>query len=363
MILWCVGLGAGAASRAQSAKRPGATEGVQRDAVVAGQTVNGQAAGVIFGSVTDRDGDLVPDAKVVLKSGAEAQERTAICDSGGRFHFSGVAAGAYEITATAKGLAGGKMSGVMEAGAVVDAPAIRLGGATASAEVTVTPETEHQIAQQEVRTEEKQRVLAIVPNYFVTYDRNPAPLSSKQKFSLGVHAALDPTHFVFAAAVAGYEQEENIFPGFGTGPAAYGKRTGALLATTTTSEMLRGSVFPSLFHEDPRYIYDGEGTTGSRVKYALESAVICRKDDGRNGIYWASILGGLTAGAISNLYYAPSDRHGAGLTFESGALSIAGVAFGHLMQEFLFRRFTTHSGERHRGLFHGEATANAGAQP
>ncbi|MGA8938012.1 MAG: carboxypeptidase-like regulatory domain-containing protein [Acidobacteriaceae bacterium] len=326
----------------------------------AGTVVAGQGAGVIFGSVVDRDGDFVPGARVVLKSSTVSEERTTVSDSGGRFQFSGVAAGAFEMTATAKGLASGAISGVLQPGAVFDAPAIRLGGATSSTVVTVTPETEQQIAQKEVKVEEKQRVLGIVPNYFVTYEKNPAPLAVKQKFSLGLHEVLDPTHFVFAAAVAGYEQETNTFPGFGTGPAAYGKRMGALLATTTTSDLLRGSVYPSLFREDPRYFYKGTGTTGARVKYALESAVICRKDNGREGINWATILGGITAGAISNFYYAPSDRHGAGLTFESAGLSVAGVAFGHLMQEFLFRRFTTHSGETHHGLFHGSATGSSG---
>ncbi len=337
---------------------PATAQTMHGDAVVGQQQVNGQAAGVIFGSVTDSDGDLVPGAKVVLKSSAEATERTAVSDSGGRFHFSGVAAGAFEMTATAKGLASGTIKGTVEAGGVFDAPAIRLGGATSTTVVTVTPETEHQIATQEVKQEEKQRVLGIAPNYFVTYDKHPVPLAAGQKFNLSLHSILDPTHFAFAAAVGGYEQEVNMFPGFGTGPASYGKRVGALLATTTTSELLRQAVYPSLFHEDPRYIYDGEGSTGSRLKYALRSAVICRKDNGRDGIYWSAILGGLTAGAISNLYYAPSDRHGVGLTFESGALSIAGEAFSHVLQEFLYRRFTTHSGERPKGLFHGTAAAN-----
>ena len=347
----------------QTGNAPVEAQAMHGDAVVGQQEVNGQAAGVIFGSVTDRDGDLVPGAKVVLKSSAEAREQTAVSDSGGRFHFSGVAAGAFEMTATAKGLSSGKSSGVMQPGGVFDAPAIRLGGATASTELTVTPETEHQIAQQEVKQEEKQRVLAIVPNYFVTYDKHPVPLAAGQKFNSSLHSILDPTHFAFAAAVGGYEQQVNMFPGFGTGPASYGKRVGALLATTTTSELLRQAVLPSVFHEDPRYIYDGEGSTASRLGYALKSAVICRKDNGRNGIYWSAILGGLAAGALSNLYYAPSDRHGAGLTFESGGLSIAGTAFSHVMQEFLFRRFTTHSGERPKGLFHGEAAANEVGQP
>jgi hypothetical protein len=314
------------------------------DAPVAqGQAIAGQATGTIFGTVKDSDGALVAGASVTLTSDAMKGERTTVSDNSGRFQFAGVVAGAFQLTITSKGLASGMISGTLQPGGVYNAPPISLRVATANTEVTVSPQTEHAIAQQQVKTEEKQRVLGIVPNYFVTYDKNPVPLVAKQKFSLGLHAALDPTHLLFSALTAGVEQETNTFPGFGTGPEGYGKRYEALLATTTTSELLRGSVYPSLFHQDPRYFYKGTGSKWSRVKYSLGTTVICKGDNGRWETNYSGLLAGLTAGAISNLYYAPSDRHGAALTFESGALSIAGVGFGHLMQEFVFRRFTSHA--------------------
>ena len=329
--------------------------GLQGQTTGTGQVVDGKALGVIFGSVTEGDGDLVPGARVVLRRGG-AEARTTVSDGGGRFEFSAVEAGAFELTATAKGLAGGKLSGRLEVGAVFNAPAIVLGAATETTEVTVTPKTEQEIATEEVRVEEKQRVLGIVPNYFVTYDRDPAPLSSKQKYGMGLKTVVDPTRFVFAAAAAGVEQEEDTFPGYGTGPAAYGKRYGAILATGTTESILRHSVFPSLFHQDPRYYYKGTGTVWERTKYALGSAVITHGDNGKRQPNYSVILASLTAGALANLYYAPSDRHGAGLTFENGGLAIVGEGVGHLVQEFVLRKFTSHSGEKHRGLFHGEAS-------
>lgn len=310
-----------------------------------GQLVNGQVAGVIFGSVSDSDGDLVPGARVTLVSGAEKNERTTITGSGGRFQFSGVAAGAFEITATAKGLASGKITGTLKPGAVFDAPPIELRVQSTSTVVTVTPQTRYQIAEEEVRVEEKQRVLGIVPNYFVTYDKNPVPLTAKQKYGMGLRVVIDPTHFIFSALAAGVEQETNAFPGYGSGPQGYGKRYGADLATSTTSSLLRDSVYPSLFHQDPRYFYKGTGTVWQRTKYALATAVICKGDNGRWEPNYSAILGNLSAGALANVYYAPSDRHGAELTFENGLLSIAGEGFGHLMQEFVFRKFTKHAGQ------------------
>jgi hypothetical protein len=316
-----------------------ADSGQAEQAGQAGQA--GQATGVIFGIVTDSDGALVEGARVVLSGAVEA--RTTVSDASGRFQFLAVVAGEFRLSVTAKGLAQGEIAGTLKPGGIYTAPAISLRVATANTEVNVSPETQYEIAEEEVKTEEKQRVLGIVPNYFVTYEKNPMPLAAKQKFSLGFHAALDPTHFLFAAGVAGAEQMSGTFSGFGPGPEGFGKRYGAALATSTTSEMLRGSVFPSIFRQDPRYYYKGTGTNWERTKYALESAVICKGDNGRTEANYSAILAGLTAGALSNFYYAPSDRHGAALTFESGVLSVAGVAFGHIMQEFVFRRFTTHA--------------------
>ena len=306
-----------------------------------GQVVNGQAVGVIFGSVAEADGSMVPGARVTLASGGVS--RSAVSDSGGRFEFAGVAAGSFELTATASGRASGTLSGTLEPGAVFNAPPIVLGSVTASSEVSVTPKSEQELATEEVRVEEKQRVFGIVPNYFVTYDPHPVALSSKQKYGMGVKTVLDPTRFAFAALAAGVEQETNTFPGYGTGPAAYGKRYGAVLATGTTESLLRHSVFPSLFHQDPRYYYKGTGTVWERTKYALGSAVITHGDNGKRQPNYSVILASLTAGALANLYYAPSDRHGAGLTFENGGLAILGEGVGHLVQEFVLRRFTSHA--------------------
>jgi Carboxypeptidase regulatory-like domain len=341
MVCYCL---TSAAAAQQSAAAPATPEpSAQTEGLANGQLANGQAAGVIFGSVSDSDGDLVPGARVTLISSGETGERTVVTDSGGRFQFSGVAAGAFEITATAKGLASAKITGTLKPGALFDAPPIKLSVESTSTVVTVTPKTQFQIAEEEVRTEEKQRVLGIVPNYFVTYDLHPVPLTAKQKYRMGLRVVIDPTHFIFSAIAAGVEQESNAFPGYGSGPQGYGKRYGADLATSTTSSLLRDSVYPSLFHQDPRYFYKGTGTVWQRTKYALATAVICKGDNGQWEPNYSGILGNLSAGALANVYYAPSDRHGAALTFENGLLSIAGEGFGHLLQEFVFRRFTKHA--------------------
>jgi hypothetical protein len=163
------------------------------------QASGAQGVGVIAGTVTDSDGALVAGAHVTLTGDAVKGERTAVSDGAGRFRFEGVAAGEFRLTVTAKGLAMGEAGGTLQPGAVYEAAAISLRVATANSEVDVSPGAQRAIAEEEVKTEEKQRVLAIVPNCFVTYDKNPMPLDAKQKFDLGWHVVLDPTHFLFSA--------------------------------------------------------------------------------------------------------------------------------------------------------------------
>ena len=101
-----------------------------------------------------------------------------------------------------------------------------------------------------------------------------------------------------------------------------------------------GAVLPSLFHQDPRYFYKGTGTTRQRLVYALSRAVISRGDNGNWQPNYSGVLGDLSAGAISNLYYAPSDRQGARLTIINGFLGVAGDAMNGVFQEFFLRKVT-----------------------
>ena len=105
---------------------------------------------------------------------------------------------------------------------------------------------------------------------------------------------------------------------------------------------------PAVFRQDPRYYYKGTGSTRSRVGYALSRSVIRKGDNGRWQPNYSGILGSLAAGAISNLYSPEEDRRGARLTLQNTALGLAGSAVGHVMQEFLYARFTSR-GHQQRG--------------
>jgi hypothetical protein len=303
-----------------------------------------QNTAVVQGEVVDSNGGLVPNATVTLSfdppiAGAGADERRTLTDNAGRFFFGGTVEGSFHLNVTAEGFAPGAVAGKVLGGETDELPRIVLRLAATNTEVSVTA-TQEEIAEAEVKVEEKQRVAGFVPNYFVTYSKNVVPLTAKQKYDLGLHVVFDPTNLVFAGARAGVEQGLDVYSGWGQDWAGFGQRYGAAIADSTIETMLRGSVFPALFHQDPRYFYKGTGTKWERTRYALETAVVTHGDNGRLQPNYSDLAAGLSAGAISNVYYPASNRNGVGLTFANGFLSIAGVGIGHILQEFVFKRLT-----------------------
>jgi hypothetical protein len=143
--------------------------------------------------------------------------------------------------------------------------------------------------------------------------------------------------------VAGLEQADDGFSGYGQGTQGYAKRFGASYADSFIGNMIGGAILPSLLKQDPRYFYKGTGSTGSRILYALANAVVCKGDNGHWQPDYSGILGSLAAGGISNLYYPSSNRSGVGLTFENTLIGIGGSGIGNLFQEFLIRRLTPHA--------------------
>ena len=224
-----------------------------------------------------------------------------------------------------------------------DAPADQTSRSTQADAASVTVyASAHDVAAAEVAGAEKQRVLGIVPNFFVVYSPHPTPLSSGQKFHLAWRSSIDPINFVGSAFFAGIEQANNSFPGYGNGSTGYAKRFGANFADGTISTFLGGAILPSLFRQDPRYYYQGTGTTGSRVRHAMLSVIICPGDNGKKQFNYSAVLGNFASAGISNLYYPASDRNGAGLTLGNAALGSAYGMFGALMQEFVVPHFTPH---------------------
>jgi len=296
--------------------------------------------GTIHGTVVDPNGTAVAGARVKLTRQGESTSAETQAGEDGQYTFSGIAPGPFQLSITAEGFAAKTSAGVLHSAENVIVPQITLALTTEVTEVRVEL-SPIELAQEQMKDEEKQRVLGFIPNFYVSYVPNAAPLNTGQKFELAWKSTLDPVTFGITGAIAGIQQANNQFSGYGQGAQGYAKRYGASYADIVTNTFIGGAILPSLFKQDPRYFYKGTGTRRSRVFYAIANAVICKGDNGHWQTNYSAILGGLAAGGISNLYYPASDR-GAGLTFENAAIGIGATAAANLLQEFVIRKLTSH---------------------
>jgi hypothetical protein len=300
--------------------------------------------GTISGSVVGQDGKVLAGVSVKLAMEGQLASQEALTNEDGQFAFTHVTPGSFQLTITSEGFSTQTSTGVLHSGENLALPQILLVLATTVTKVRVEL-SPIEIAQEQMNDEMKQRVLGVIPNFYVTYVPNAAPLTTKQKYYLSWRLGIDPAYIVTAAGVAGVQQARNEFSGYGQGAQGYAKRFGATFADFTMSNLLGNAVFPTLFKQDPRYFYKGTGTTKSRTLYALAHAVICKGDNGHWQANYSGILGSLVAGGISNAYYPASDR-GAGLTFENTAIGIGGTAILNLLKEFVLTKITTNVPQR-----------------
>jgi hypothetical protein len=304
-----------------------------------GEQLPGQPlSGSISGTVVDQSGAVVAGARVKLTDEDQSLNQEVLSGKDGQFSFANIAPGSFQLTITSAGFATQMFSGILHSGEIDTVP-IALGVAEALTEVQVGL-SQTEVAEEQIKAEEKQRVLGVLPNFYVSYVSNAAPLTSKQKFKLAWKTVVDPFTFVFVGGAAGVEQAQNHFSGYGQGAQGYGKRFGAGYADTVVGTFIGAAILPSLLKQDPRYFYKGSGSKTSRFLYAIANSVICKGDNGRWQANYSNILGSLAAGGISNTYYPEQDRNGAGLTFENAAIGIGATAVSNLFQEFVIRKLT-----------------------
>ncbi len=294
----------------------------------------------IAGVVTDTDAAAVSRARVALQD--MNQKLVAVTSSDGRgvFQFSALPPGTYIVRITAPGFAPWKIKNVIvvHPGDDFIVPNVELG--VASVSTTVDAITVEVLAQRQITAEEHQRILGVLPNFYVSYLRNPAPLTRKQKFKLAIVVSKDPITFLTTGVTAGIEQWQDDFDGYGQGFSGYAKRYGATYGDRISSTFLGAALLPSVLHQDPRYFYRGHGRIITRALYAISTVVVCKGDNGHWQPNYSNIGGNLGAAFISSLYYPASDRHSVQVTVDNTLIGVATGAFGTLFQEFLLRHFT-----------------------
>ena len=295
--------------------------------------------GSILGTVVDSNNDTIPNATVVLQKPV-GDPLTVVTEDNGSFVFHDVTPGiAYQITVAAEGFAEWSSSVTVEPGQEKTLTDVTLHILAVQRAVTVTYSSK-EVAAQQLKAEEQQRVLRFIPNLYVTYEPHPEPLTTKMKFHLAYKDLTHPVFFVRVAAWAGVQQARDNPDEWRQGAKGYGKRLGAGFADATTGSLISNAILPSLLHQDPRYFYQGTGTKWSRARHAMLAPFVCKGDNGATQPNYSEWGGSLIGYSISTAYY-PSSSRTAGHVFENFGIDMGLHVASSLAQEFILDKFTS----------------------
>jgi hypothetical protein len=196
-----------------------------------------------------------------------------------------------------------------------------------------TPEQRKARAAAELKAEESQRMLGILPAFNSVIGGKALPLTSGQKFSLFFKSITDPYQFAIVAVDTGIQEAEDSYPDYHHGVPGLLRNYGAAYADDFDGNLFGNAILPSLLHQDPRYYRLGHGTKWHRLFYSVSTTVRCKGDNGKWEPNYSNVFGNLIGGAISNVYY-PAANRGLGLTIDHGLTVSAEGAFGALLLEF-----------------------------
>jgi len=309
------------------------------EASTPGQQTDQQPFGTITGKVVDQSGATISGVLVSLKREGQTSDTETFSDDDGQFYFSNVAPGSFQLTITSAGLASQQFSGTLNPGESYLTPLIRLTIATQVTEVHVGL-TLDELADVQIKEQENQRVLGIIPNFYVSYVPNAAPLAPKHKFELAWRSATDPVTLAGVGVLAGVEQAADRWGAYGQGAQGYAKRYGATYVNIFSGTLIGGAVLPSLLKQDPRYFYKGRGSKVSRILYAMGNSVICKGDNGKWQPNYSNVLGSFAAAGIATFYYPANDRRGSSFVLSTALIRLGETSLAGVLQELVFPKLT-----------------------
>src|SRR5260370_28303592 len=134
--------------------------------------------GSILGTVVDSNNDTIPNATVVLQKPV-GDPLTVVTEDNGSFVFHGVTPGiAYQITVAAEGFAEWSSSATAEPRQEQTLTDVTLDIFALQRAVTLTYSSK-EVAAQQLKAEEQQRILGFIPNLYVTYEPHPEALTTE----------------------------------------------------------------------------------------------------------------------------------------------------------------------------------------
>lgn len=158
-------------------------------------------------------------------------------------------------------------------------------------------------------------------------------LSTGDKFKLFVDNSASFSTLAGAALAAGIGQAENSPRGYGQGSEGYGKRFGASMARTASSEFFGTFILASALRQDPRFFPQADPTLGGSIKYAVTRVFVTRNDDGNDVANWSGLLGPAMGEGLANAYW-PEDERTAAKTLERYGIDIASRAGYNFLRNY-----------------------------
>ncbi len=136
----------------------------------------------------------------------------------------------------------------------------------------LSPELWLQIRRPQRRRQATQRVNAFSGLCLITERRHCLirmwPFRRSRNLFIGSQDAFDRGTVFLAAVFAGEAQLTNANRSFGQGAAGYGRYFATSYADYVIGDFMTESIYPTLFHQDPRYFRKGVGSGWSRLGYA-----------------------------------------------------------------------------------------------
>jgi len=170
----------------------------------------------------------------------------------------------------------------------------------------------------------------------------PVPLTPRQKFQGFVNSSYSVQLGVNILSDALISQATGAYPKFGGVMKGFGQRLGVSVAGAETAAFFGGFVYPTLFHQDPRFYPSRQHSVIDRLAYAASRALIGRSDSGRS-------------------VYVPYRNETVSGTIENALTGLLGVVEGNIVNEFWpdFTEFAwrrTHSEFVKKGMELGDPT-------
>lgn len=156
------------------------------------------------------------------------------------------------------------------------------------------------------------------------------PLTTRQKFELFARSTHSKDMAFSIMADALIAQASGAYPTLGGGMKGFGQRVGVSAAGEEAAAFFSGFVFPTVFHQDPRYFRSHQTRIVDRLAYAASRVIIGRSDDGRSVVNFSAISGQFVQAALSNAYV-PYRNESVSGTIENALTGLSGVAQAQIL--------------------------------